>query len=132
MSGVRLVIVDDDSTIRKKLRVIVEAHGADVLAEAQDGRGGIDEAERLQPELILLDVSMPVMGGFSAARYLHEHMPQLRIILVSQYNQRVYAEEALQIGADGYVLKSAVASELSMAITTVMAGGTYISSRITL
>ena len=130
MSGVRLIIVDDDPCIRDALRSLAEDLGADVLAEADNGQGAITQAERHHPQLILLDVSMPVMGGFPAARYLREHIPDLLIILVSQHNQRVYADEALQIGAQGYIVKAAVATELGPAIRAVMEGGTFVSPRI--
>ena len=125
-----MIIVDDDPAIRDILRSLVEGLGADVLAEADNGRGAIEEAERHRPQLMLLDVSMPVMGGFPAVRYLREHIPELRIILVSQHNQKVYADEAMQLGAKGYVVKAAVATELGPAIHTVMNGGTFVSSRI--
>ena len=84
--------------------VLAEGLGGEVLAEADNGRSAIEEAERHHPELMLLDVSMPVMGGLPAARYLHEHLPDLSIIFVSQYSWKVYAEEALESGARGYVV----------------------------
>lgn len=130
MGPVRLIIVDDDPAIRMMLRSIAEALGANVLGEAENGRGGIEQAELLRPEMMLLDVSMPVMGGFPAARYLREHIPDLWIVLVSQYNQKAYADEALELGARGYILKSAVASELGIAMEAIMNGGTFVSPRV--
>jgi DNA-binding NarL/FixJ family response regulator len=130
MTGVRLIIVDDDPGIREALRSLVEDLGAHVLAEADNGHSAIEQAERHHPQLILLDVSMPVMGGLPAARYLREHIPDLRIILVSQHNQKVYADEALHIGARGYIVKAAAATELGPAIKIVMDGGTFVSPRL--
>jgi DNA-binding NarL/FixJ family response regulator len=130
MGPVRLIIVDDDPAVRMMLRSIAEGLGANVLGEAENGRGGIEQAELLQPEMMLLDVSMPVMGGFPAARYLREHIPDLRIVLVSQFNQKAYADEAMQLGARGYILKSAVASELGVAMEAIMNGGTFVSPRV--
>ena len=130
MGQVRLIIVDDDAAIRGILRGLVEGLGADVLAEAENGRGAIEQAELHRPQLILLDVSMPVMGGFPAARYLREHLPEISIILVSQYPQKVYAEEAMQLGARGYVVKAAAAVELGPAMKAVLDGGTFISPRV--
>lgn len=129
-TGLRLIIVDDDPEIRRILRLLVERLGAEVLAEADNGQAAIEEAERLHPQIMLLDVSMPVMGGIAAARHLKVHLPDLRIILVSQYKQKVYAEEALGIGAKGYILKGSAARELGPAIEKVMDGGTFVSAAI--
>ena len=123
----RVVIVDDSALIRAGLRMIVEAFGAEVIGEADNGRSGIEQAESLSPELILLDVSMPVMGGLAAARELRKLKPNLGIILISQYSDRVYAEEALEIGAGAYVLKRTANSELADAINAVMSGRTFVS-----
>ena len=130
MSGVRLMIVDDDAGIREALRMLAKACGAEVLAEADNGRAAIEQAEICRPEMMLLDVSMPVMGGFRVAKYLRERLPELQIILVSQYNQKAYAEEALEFGVRGYIVKSAAASELAPAIHAVMDGGTFVSPSI--
>jgi DNA-binding NarL/FixJ family response regulator len=127
MSGVRLMIVDDDPGIRQALRMLANAFGAEVLAEADNGRAAIEQAEICRPEMMLLDVSMPVMGGFSTAKYLRDHIPELQIILVSQYNQKLYAEEALEIGVRGYIVKSAAARP---AIHAVLHGGTFVSPSI--
>jgi DNA-binding NarL/FixJ family response regulator len=127
---VRILIVDDDEAIRDGLRHIVENLGAEVVAEADDGRSGIESARANGPELILLDVSMPGMNGFTAARQLHDIMPHVPIVLVSQHNNRVYAEEAMQIGVRGFVLKASAVTELAQAIPAVMAGGTFVSPAI--
>jgi DNA-binding NarL/FixJ family response regulator len=130
MNGIGLVIADDDPTIRQIVRSLVEDLGAQVLAEADNGRAAIEQAERHHPELMLLDVSMPVMGGLPATRYLHEHFPELNIILVSQYNGKVYAEEALECGARGYIVKGCLPSELERALDAVRHGGTFVSPHV--
>ena len=126
----RIIIVDDDPGIRAALRLLAEDAGAEVLAEANNGREAIDKADQYHPEIMLLDVSMPIMGGFRAARHLRQHLPELRIVLVSQYNQKVYAEEALEIGAKGYILKGSVATELGPAMKIIFDGGTFVSPGI--
>ena len=130
MNGVRLVIADDDPAIRMILRSFVEDLGAEVLAEADNGRGAIEEAERHHPQVMLLDVSMPIMGGLPATRYLREHQPELSVILVSQYNRRVYADEAFECGARGYIVKGCLATELESAVDAVIHGGTFVSPHI--
>lgn len=123
----KAIIVDDDEQIRSALRTVVEALGAEVVGEADNGRSAIERAKSLHPELILLDVSMPVMGGLDAARELRQIMPHVPIILISQYTDRAYAQEALKAGAGGYVIKRSAGKELAVAIQAVMSGETFIS-----
>lgn len=110
---------------------MVEAFGGEVIGEADNGRAGIEQAEALNPEVILLDVSMPIMGGFAAARELLRLKPQVGIILISQYTDRAYAEEAMLIGVRGYVAKRSAGTELEEAVEAVMADRTFVSPSIT-
>ena len=123
----RLIIVDDDPAIRNGLRALVEALGSEVVGEADNGRSGIEQAESLHPQLILLDVSMPIMGGFAAARELRKTMPELRIIFVSQFSDPAYAREAMDMGAAGYVVKQSAGTDLSDAVDAAMDGRTFVS-----
>jgi len=123
----RVVIIDDDPTIRIGLRSILESFGIEIAAEADNGRSGIEQTQRFSPDVILLDVSMPEMGGFAAARELHVLAPNLRIIFVTQYSDAAYVEKAFEVGASGYVLKGTAARELAEAMDVVLAGGTFVS-----
>ena len=127
MGGLRVIIVDDNEPFRQCLRSITESCGAEVLAEAEDGQAGLDTAERIRPDLVLLDVSMPVMGGFAAAKRLRERLPAVRIIFVSHHQERLYAKKAFESGGDGYVLKRAAATELAQAMQAVLAHRTFLS-----
>lgn len=127
MESYRLVIIDDNPAIRYGLRMLVESMGAQVLAEADSGQMGIEKAEQYHPDLVLLDVSMPGMGGFTTARKLREMQPEIGIILISQYSERVYAEEALQMGINAYVLKRNAGKDLEEALQAVRAGQTFVS-----
>lgn len=126
-SSCTIVVVDDNPAIRTGLRMLLEALGANVVGEADNGRSGIEQAESLGPKLILLDVSMPIMGGLAAARELHRLAPDLGIILISQYSDRAYAEEAFEVGARAYVLKGTAGTELGDAMDAVMSGRTFVS-----
>jgi DNA-binding NarL/FixJ family response regulator len=125
------MIVDDDAAIRFGLRRLVEAMGAEVVAEADSGQRAIEEVTKDGAELVLLDVSMPNMGDFRTARKLRELKPQLKIILISQYSDHVYAEEALQMGMNGYVLKRNAGRDLEEAFEAVQSGQTFVSPYIT-
>jgi DNA-binding NarL/FixJ family response regulator len=124
-----LVIADDDPAVREILRALAESLGAQVLAEADNGRLAIEHVQRLHPTILFLDVSMPIMGGFPAARFLREHEPGLGIVIISQYQQKAYAEEALQLGVKAYVTKGSLTADLGPAIDAVLAGGTFVSPR---
>ncbi len=104
----------------------------EVVCEAENGQQAVEAAERLCPDLLLMDVSMPVMGGFEAVRLLRQRMPELRIILTSQHAQRVYIDEALKLGVKGYVLKRASVDELPLAIREVLAGRLFRSPSVPL
>lgn len=131
MDQLKLMIVDDDAAIRFGLRRLVEAMGAEVVAEVDSGRLAIEEVKKDGAELVLLDVSMPNMGGFTTARKLRELRPELKIILVSQYSDHVYAEEALQMGMNGYVLKRNAGRDLEDAFQAVQSGQTFVSPFVT-
>lgn len=126
----KFVIVDDDALIRNALRVILEGLGAEIAGEADNGRSAIEQAQLFSPEVILLDVSMPVMGGFDAARELTKVMPGVHIIFVSQHLDQAYVEEAFTSGAAAYVSKQRAGSDLADAVDAVMSGQTFISPTI--
>jgi two-component system, NarL family, response regulator LiaR len=126
----RLLIVDDDAPLRLTLRSLLESDRADVVGEADNGCAAIEATERLRPDVVLLDISMPIMDGFTAARELHRRFPEVHIIFVSQNADRAYVQEAFRCGAAGYVLKQAAATELKEAIAAVSAGLSFQSRKI--
>ena len=130
MKPLRLLIVDDDASVRLALRRLLMAMDQDVVGEAEDGQAGIDSAVRLRPDMVLLDVSMPVMSGFEAARQLHESLPEMPIIFISQHVESTYADEAFRCGAKGYVLKRAATTELPEAIHDAEAGRVFRSPMV--
>jgi len=127
MHSTRLLIADDDAAIRAMIRDFVE-NGCEIVGEAENGLEAVNAAEQLHPDIVLLDISMPVMGGFTAAKQLKERMPSLAIIFVSQYPDPAYIEEAFRLGASGYVLKGSAVRDLVPAIDEVRAGGTFRST----
>lgn len=130
LSGLRVIIVDDNKPFRQCLRSITESCGAEVVAEAENGQSGVDTAERIRPDLVLLDVTMPVMSGFAVAKRLRERLPLIRIIFVSQHQDRLYANKAFESGANGYVVKRAAATDLVAAIEAVVSHRIFLSPSI--
>jgi len=116
---VRLLIVDDSPEIRTALSRIAEQQHHVVVGEAENGKEALRLLPEAHPDMVLLDVSMPVMGGFATARELKQIAPELPIVFISQHAEDDYVSEAFRLGAGGYLLKSAIYSELSQAIETV-------------
>ena len=123
----RLLIVDDDSSIREMLRISLEQE-CDIVGEAGNGLQAIQANDELQPDVVLLDVSMPVMDGFVAAKRLKTARPNVHIIFVSQHAERAYMDEAFRLGAEGYVLKTSAIRDLLTAIREVLAGRSFRSA----
>jgi two-component system nitrate/nitrite response regulator NarL len=97
----------------------------EVIAEADDGLAALQAAEVLRPDLVFLDISMPVLNGFQAAVRFQRNLPTVRIIFVSNHSDRAYVEKAFESGAEGYVLKGSAVFQISQAIEAVMGGGTF-------
>ena len=123
----RILIADDDALVLYTVKAILETHG-DVVGEAMDGAAAVELAEQLRPDLVLLDVSMPVLGGFEAMRRIRESVPQTRIIIVSSHSSATYVDEALKGGAQGYVFKGSAILQLPTAIDDVMNGRIFHSA----
>ena len=123
-------MADDHSIMLAGLRKLVEGT-CEVVGEVEDGRALVEAAERLRPDLILLDISMPLLNGMDAARQIKKSVPEAKLIFLTMHASPVFATEALQAGASGYLLKQSAASELLHAIDTVLKGQTYLTPTIT-
>ncbi len=126
----RLLMADDHSIMLAGLRKLVEGT-CDVVGAVEDGRALVEAAERLRPDLILIDISMPLLNGMDAARQIKKSVPDAKLVFLTMHASPVFATEALQAGASGYLLKQSAASELPHAIDTVLKGQTYLSPTIT-
>lgn len=126
-STVRIVIADDHAVVREGLRALVTAQpGLEVVGEAADGYEAWQRACTLRPDVLLLDLSMPRLGGAEAAARIAHDCPTVRILALTMHEERGYLTRLLRAGAAGYVLKRTAASELVRAIHAVAAGGTYV------
>lgn len=118
----RVLLIDDTSAYRMLLRLVLEGGGFEVVGEAADGTSGIEQAEALQPDLILLDLSMPVMDGFEALPHLLMAAPAARILVLTGYVQEVVGGRVVEMGAHGIVEKGIRGEDLLDAMHRVIAG----------
>jgi DNA-binding NarL/FixJ family response regulator len=127
----RIVIAEDHTILREGLRALLSSETRfEVVGEAEDGRMAIQVVEKLQPDLVLMDLSMPRMNGLEAIREIKKRSPEAKIIALTVHKTEEYILTTLQAGADGYVLKDATHSELVMAIEHVLIGKRYLSPGI--
>jgi DNA-binding NarL/FixJ family response regulator len=124
---IRVVIADDHAVVREGLRSLIEAQsGLDVIGEAADGQEAWQCACELEPDVLVLDLSMPGVGGAETAERIARDCPQVRVLALTMHEERGYVSRLLRAGASGYVLKRTASSELVRAIRAVAAGGTYV------
>ena len=125
-----VLMADDHSLILAGLRKLVE-DDCEVVGTVEDGRALVEAAQKLRPDLILLDISMPLLNGLEAARQLRTLVPGSKLIFLTMHASLTYATEAFQAGAAGYLLKHSAAEELSQAIKSVLLGRHYLTPLIT-
>jgi len=124
----RILLAEDHTILREGLRALLSADSHfEIIGEAQDGREALRWVEKLNPDLILMDLSMPRMNGMEAIREIKKRHPATKIIALTVHKTEEYLLTTLQAGADGYVLKDATHGELVIAIKNVMAGKAYLS-----
>lgn len=126
MGYTRVLLADDHALFMAGVRSALGPQ-FEIVGEAVDGSALLQAAETLRPDLVILDISMPVLNGLESARRIRKILPATRLIFLSQHNDPAYLREALKIGAAGYVLKSETAEVLCGAAGAVMRGETYIS-----
>jgi len=130
MKKPRILIADDHSILLAGLKKLVE-EAYEVVGTVEDGRALIEAAEHLKPDLILMDISMPLLNGLDAARQLKKLLPDSKLLFLTMHSSPTYATEAFKAGASGYLLKQSAASELPQAIAAVLRGQTYLTPAIT-
>jgi DNA-binding NarL/FixJ family response regulator len=128
---IRIIIADDHGVVAEGLKHVVEAQpDMQVVSLAVDGREAVRQARDLQPDVVLMDLSMPELNGADATRAILERDPGCRVIVLSMYSDREYVRRALKAGAAGYVVKRSAAKEVVDAIRAVHAGQRYLSPRV--
>lgn len=129
---VRVLVADDHVVVRKGLRALFEAQSAwDVVAEARDGREAIEMAGALQPDLIILDITMPQLNGLDAIPRILKASPSSHVLVLSMHDEEELIQRTLRSGANGYVLKSDAEQSLLTAAEAVLSGRRFVSPSVT-
>jgi DNA-binding NarL/FixJ family response regulator len=129
MNRATILLADDHSLILTGIRAIL-APNFDLVGAVEDGRALVTEALRLRPDLVILDITMPLLNGVEAARRIRQEWSEARLLFLTMHADTLYIREALQSGAGGYLLKSSANEELETAVRTVLRGETYLSPAI--
>lgn len=125
----RLLIADDHTLVAQGIRKLLE-NDCELVGAVEDGRALLRKAPALRPDVVLLDISMPLLNGIDACRQLVKSLRRVKVVFLTMHSGKVYVEEAMRAGGAGYLLKNSAASELTEAIKTVIRGEQYITSRI--
>jgi DNA-binding NarL/FixJ family response regulator len=127
----RLLLADDQELIRSGLRMVLEANGFEVVAEAADGREAVAHGVRLRPDVALIDIRMPVMDGIAAVDLLAQRAPDVRTLVLTTYDLDEYVYAALRAGASGFLLKSTPTPQLVQGVRLVADGGALLAPDLT-
>ena len=126
-----VVVVDDQELVRAGLRLMLEARGIEVRGEAADGRRAIATVREARPDVVVMDIRMPVLDGIAATRELTATMPATRVLILTTYDLDQYVYEALRAGAGGFMLKASPPDRLAAAIEVVAAGEALLAPSLT-
>lgn len=131
MSKIRIFLVDDHDMFRDGVKLLLSSDNlAEVVAEARNGKEFLEKVGQVNPDVVLMDISMPEMDGIEASRLAHEKYPNLKILALTMFGDEKYYYQMIQTGIKGFVLKSAGISELVKAITEVSHGENFFSSEL--
>jgi DNA-binding NarL/FixJ family response regulator len=131
MDNIKVLLADDHTIVRKGLRSLLDGEkGIRVVAEAEDGREAIKKAEKLHPDVVVMDITMPGLNGIEATRQLKKRFPQMKILILSMHKNEEYILQTLQAGASGYLIKKAAPSELVLAIHAAQRNEFFLSPQV--
>jgi DNA-binding NarL/FixJ family response regulator len=130
--GIKVLIADDHQLFREGMvNLLSNVEDIEVIGQAKDGKETIERARQLKPDVILIDIGMPLMNGIDATRILKKEYPSIKVIAVSMHSDRQFVKGILEAGADGYLLKNCTYRQLIDAVHSVVSGKKYLSDEIT-
>ncbi len=127
---IRVLLADDHQIIRDGMKVFLERAGYNVNAEAQNGQDAVRLAQSFHPDVVVLDITMPILNGLDAAREILHNSPTTKAILLSMHDESKYVLEGLRLGVKGFVTKTHAAEDLMLAIRQALQGMTYVSPEL--
>jgi len=130
--GIRVLIAEDHTMVRQGLRALLDREGFDVVGEVSNGHEAVESSAEADPDVVVMDISMPVMNGIDAAQELSQRQPKAKAVLLTRHDDDQYVLAALRAGARGYVLKSQASADLFEAVRQVMRGEVYLPPSLAL
>ncbi len=131
MPKIRVLVVDDHTIVRDGICALLGlAADIEVVGEAANGREALDMVGRLMPDVVLMDISMPLMGGLDATRRICKEFPKTKVLALTQYDDREYVFPVIEAGACGFISKTAASSELTSGIRSVYRGDSFLSPSV--
>jgi len=128
---ITIVLADDHTIVRQGLANLLNAEpGFQVVGEAENGREAVRKVEELRPDVVIMDIAMPILNGIEAGRQVRKISPATKLIILSMHSHDRYISELLSLGASGYLLKEASRTDIIQAIHTAMKGDTFLSPSI--
>lgn len=129
---IRILITDDHQLFREGIANLLSASPQiEIVGQAENGQQAIEKAKQLKPDIVIMDLSLPVVNGVDATRILHKEVPATKVLVLSMHADKNYIKEALEAGASGYLFKDCTYDQLIEAINTVYQGKKYLSNKIT-
>jgi DNA-binding NarL/FixJ family response regulator len=131
VNPIRVILAEDHTIVRKGLRALLEsAMDIEVVAEAADGRMALDLVADMRPDVVVMDITMPLLNGLEATRQLKQQYPDLKIVILTMHSDEEYVFQSLRAGVDGYLIKQTAPNELVKAIRAAHQGDSYMSPAI--
>lgn len=132
MDKIKVLVVDDHAVLRDGIRALLDVpEDIEMVGEASEGKDALEKAQELAPDIVLMDLMMPGMDGLEATRRLKKKTPKVKVLILSQHDNREYILSAIKAGANGYVVKKALGLELVSAIRAVYSGFFYLHPSVT-
>ena len=129
--GITIILADDHTIVRQGLAKLLEGEsGFNVIGEAENGREAVGKVEELKPDVVIMDISMPMLNGIEATRQIKKIRPKTRVIILSMHCHDRYIRELFSLGASGYLLKDSSGGDIVKAIQSAMDGDTYMSPAV--